>query len=195
MGDQKGAEEGDCLEEEERGGRGQQGQGGDARGLGAVEVFGEEAEENEEQRHLYGVRDAACPLSTRGGTRLVRLVRGRGSSATCLAQQRRSAHGASATGGGPGRAGQRRQETSMRGMALAVRRTARGWDSSSAGWPPCTAAQPAQQTAMDRAKNSGINTLPQSLQAAPARARMRMKAAACTLRRKAGADESVGFFW
>ena len=26
----------------------------------------------------YGVRDAACPLSTRGGTRLVRLVRGRG---------------------------------------------------------------------------------------------------------------------
>jgi hypothetical protein len=27
---------------------------------------------------MYGVRDSACPLSTRGGTRLVRLVRGRG---------------------------------------------------------------------------------------------------------------------
>ena len=27
---------------------------------------------------MYGVRDAACPISTRGGTRLVRLVRGRG---------------------------------------------------------------------------------------------------------------------
>jgi hypothetical protein len=27
---------------------------------------------------MYGVRDAACPLSTGGGTRLVRLVRGRG---------------------------------------------------------------------------------------------------------------------
>jgi hypothetical protein len=27
---------------------------------------------------MYGVRDAACPLSTRGGTRLVRLVRGGG---------------------------------------------------------------------------------------------------------------------
>ena len=29
-------------------------------------------------RAEWGVRDAACPLSTRGGTRLVRLVRGRG---------------------------------------------------------------------------------------------------------------------
>ena len=27
-------------------------------------------------RAAYGVKDAACPISTRGGTRLVRLVRG-----------------------------------------------------------------------------------------------------------------------
>jgi len=31
-----------------------------------------------------GVRDAACPISTRGGTRLVRLVRGRGGGAPAL---------------------------------------------------------------------------------------------------------------
>ena len=36
------------------------------------------------KRHssTYGVRDSACPLSTRGGTRLVRLVRGRGGGGT-----------------------------------------------------------------------------------------------------------------
>ena len=40
---------------------------------GALEAAGRES-----GAHLYGVRDAACPLSTRGGTRLVRLVRGKG---------------------------------------------------------------------------------------------------------------------
>jgi len=34
-----------------------------------------------------GVRDAACPLSTRGGTRLVRLVRRRGGGGRCVCRR------------------------------------------------------------------------------------------------------------
>jgi len=40
---------------------------------------------------MYGVRDAACPLSTRRGTRLVRLVRGRGGGA-CPSPPARALH-------------------------------------------------------------------------------------------------------
>ena len=36
------------------------------------------------------MRDAACPLSTRGGTRLVRLVRGKGGEATRTLLRRRA---------------------------------------------------------------------------------------------------------
>ena len=53
--------------------RGERGERARLRGLAGLQV-----RQRVQERQPYGVRDAACPLSTRGGTRLVRLVRGRG---------------------------------------------------------------------------------------------------------------------
>ena len=70
--------------------------GGGAGDLDAPDGEGEadagregERSPHEVRRGLYGVRDASCPLSTRGGTRLVRLVRGKGGGERSPQEMRR----------------------------------------------------------------------------------------------------------
>jgi hypothetical protein len=74
------------------------------------------------RRRLWAVRDAACPPSTRGGTRLVRLVRGRGGAAANLRRARGLRHGACASGRGAGGRGRRGRADFLREARQGVRR-------------------------------------------------------------------------
>ena len=77
------------------GGRGGHRSHGGARERGADHDGGAARARGEHGAHARRLHaaDAACPLSTRGGTRLVRLVRGRGASWPAEAQARVSAGG------------------------------------------------------------------------------------------------------
>jgi len=74
---------------------------------------------------MYGVRDAACPLSTRGGTRLVRLVRGWGGdeeegavgASPTTGEVVRAPHSATRSGGGGGSQRRGAQRSARAGAA------------------------------------------------------------------------------